>query len=92
MKERTSLALTNSIVNISVTAQNNTLFTHVLHLRETTSLRAENSREQTANVKNGGKNWSRGLPCRLPFAVNVILNLSIISENSSDSRRVFIDW
>ena len=92
MKERISFALTNSIVNISVTAQHNTLFTHVFHLRETTSIRVENGREQTANVKNGGKNWSRGLPYRLPFAVNVMLNLSIISENSSDSRREFIDW
>jgi len=77
MKERISLALTNRIVNISVTAQNNTLFTHVFHLRETTSLRVENGREQPANVKNRGKNWSRGPPCRLPFAVNVMLNLSI---------------
>ena len=76
MKERISLALTNRIVNISVTAQNNTLFTHVFHLRETTSLRVENGREQPANVKNRGKNWSRGPPCRLPFAVNVMLNLS----------------
>ena len=78
MKERISLALTNRFVNISVTAQNNTLFTHVFHLRETTSLRVENGREQPANVKNRGKNWSRGPPCRLPFAVNVMLNLSIV--------------
>ena len=88
MKERISLALTNTIVNISVTAQNNALFTHVFHLRETTSRCVENGREQPANVKNRGKNWSRGPPCRLPFAVNVMLNLSIITHFRRDFREI----
>ena len=90
MKERIRLALTNTSVNVSVTAQNNILFTHVFHVRETTSFHVENGREQPANVKNRGRNWSRDPPCRLPFAVKVMLHLSIEQTHGNMEPICFI--
>ena len=40
-------------------------------------------------MKNKGKTWSRGSNSRLPFGVNVNLNLSIISFSRRKGTTVF---
>ena len=46
-----------------------------LNHNKTTSLRFENGREQTENVKNDGKNWSRGPPNLVPRSHSVTENV-----------------
>ena len=59
-------------------------------MRETTNLCVEimNSKRQVM-----GETWSRGTNSRLPFDVNVMLNLSIVTEiNQSINLCQYVGW